>query len=157
MRPIWNFRSFVLRWESRFIFRLNAAEIREPTTPGYNRPPYCVQKDRKKDVIVNNNDIITLANCKFSHNILKIILEKSFKIPSEFFQVFGIWGKGCHRDKWLRWHTPWYFNTISSTCRKVSEFIDFDLKNRNSDLPTLICNFSLFIKIPLSKTMETGF
>ncbi len=27
------------------------------------------------------------------------------------------------------------FNTISDTCWKRSEVIDFDLKNRNSDLP----------------------
>ncbi len=27
------------------------------------------------------------------------------------------------------------FNSISGTCWKVNEFIDFDLKNRNSDLP----------------------
>ncbi len=42
------------------------------------------------------------------------------------------------------------FNTISSTRWKVSEFIDFDLKNRNSDFPAcfsaLICDFSQFIK-----------
>ncbi len=52
-------------------------------------------------------------------------------------------------------------NAISGTCWKVSEFIDFDLKNRNNDLPacfsTLICDFSQFIKIPLSKTVKTGF
>ncbi len=56
---------------------------------------------------------------------------------------------------------PCYFNTISGTYWKVSEFIDFDLKNRNSDLPAgflaLICDFSQFIKIPLSETMKTGF
>ncbi len=53
------------------------------------------------------------------------------------------------------------FNIISGTFWKVSDFIDFDLKNRNSDLPAcflaLICDFSQFIKIPLSKTMKTGF
>ncbi len=53
------------------------------------------------------------------------------------------------------------FHTISGTSWKVSEFIDFNLKNRNSDLPAcfspLICDFSQFIKIPLSKTMKTGF
>ncbi len=53
------------------------------------------------------------------------------------------------------------FNAISDTCWKVSEFIDFDLKNRNSDLPAcfsaLIWDFSQSIKIPLSKTMKTGF
>ncbi len=52
------------------------------------------------------------------------------------------------------------FNTITGTCWKVSVFIDFDLKNRNSDLPSrfsaLICDFSQFIKIPLSRTMKTG-
>ncbi len=54
--------------------------------------------------------------------------------------------------------SPCYFNTISGTCWKVSEFIDFDLKNRSSNLPAcfsaLICDFSQFIKIPLSKTMK---
>ncbi len=30
------------------------------------------------------------------------------------------------------------FNIISGTCWKVSEFIDFDLKNRNSDLPAFL-------------------
>ncbi len=53
------------------------------------------------------------------------------------------------------------FITTSGTYWKVSEFIDFDLKNRNSNLPAcfsaLICDFSQFIKIPLSKTMKTGF
>ncbi len=53
------------------------------------------------------------------------------------------------------------FNIISGTYWKVSKFIDFDLKNRNSDLPAclsaLIYDFSQFIKIPLSKTMKTGF
>ncbi len=53
------------------------------------------------------------------------------------------------------------FNTISDTCWKVSEFIDFDLKSRTSDLPAcfsaFICDFSQFIKILLSKTMKTGF
>ncbi len=53
------------------------------------------------------------------------------------------------------------FNIISGTCWKVSGFIDFDLKNGNSDLPAcfsaLICDFSQFIKIPLLKTMKTGF
>ncbi len=53
------------------------------------------------------------------------------------------------------------FNTINDTCWKESEFIDFDLKNRNSDLPAcfsaLVLHFSQFIKIPLSKTMKTGF
>ncbi len=47
------------------------------------------------------------------------------------------------------------FNTISGTCWKVSEFIDFNLKNRNSDLPAcfsaLICDFSQFIEIPLKR------
>ncbi len=50
------------------------------------------------------------------------------------------------------------FNTISGTCWKMSEVIDFDLKNRNSTLPAyfsaLICDFSQFNKIPLSKTMK---
>ncbi len=53
------------------------------------------------------------------------------------------------------------FNTISGTCWKVSEFINFDLKNRNSNLPAcfsaLICDFSQFSKIPLSETMKTVF
>ncbi len=53
------------------------------------------------------------------------------------------------------------FNSISGTCWKVSEVIDFDLKNRNSNLPAcfsvLICDFSQFIKIPLSKTTKIGF
>ncbi len=53
------------------------------------------------------------------------------------------------------------FNSISGTCWKVGEFIDFDLKNRNSDLlacfSALICDFSQFIKIPLSKTIKTGY
>ncbi len=53
------------------------------------------------------------------------------------------------------------FNTISGTCWKVNEFIDFNLKNRTSNLSAcfsaLICDFSQFIKIPLSKTMKTGF
>ncbi len=53
------------------------------------------------------------------------------------------------------------FNTISGTCWEVSEFIDFDLKNRNSDLPpyfsTLIRDFSQLIKISLSKTMKIWF
>ncbi len=31
--------------------------------------------------------------------------------------------------------TPHAILTLSGTCWKVSEFIDFDLKNRNSDLP----------------------
>ncbi len=58
--------------------------------------------------------------------------------------------------------TPYsVFNTFSGTCWRVSEFIDFDLKNRNSDLSAcfsaLICDFSQFIKIPISKTMNTGF
>ncbi len=51
--------------------------------------------------------------------------------------------------------------TISGTCWKMSESIDFDLKNRNSELPAcfsaLTCDFFQFIKIPLSKTMKTGF
>ncbi len=64
------------------------------------------------------------------------------------------------------WHTITmthlcYFDTISGTCWKVSEFIDFDLKNRNSDLSpcfsALIWDFSQFIRIPLSKTMKPGF
>ncbi len=53
------------------------------------------------------------------------------------------------------------FNTIRGTCWKMSEFIDFDLKIRNSDLlacfSALIYDFSQFIKIPLSKTIKTGF
>ncbi len=54
------------------------------------------------------------------------------------------------------------FNTISGTCWKVSEFIDFDLKNRNSTLSAcfsaLIRDFSpQFIKIPLSRMVKTGF
>ncbi len=53
------------------------------------------------------------------------------------------------------------FNIVSGTCWNKSEFIDFDLKNRNSDLPAcfsaLIYDFSQFIKIPLSKTKKTGF
>ncbi len=53
------------------------------------------------------------------------------------------------------------FNIINGTCWKVSEFIDFDLKNRNSDLlacfSTLIYDFFQFIKIPLSKTIKTRF
>ncbi len=69
--------------------------------------------------------------------------------------------KGCHRDTWSRWHNPCYFNTINGTRRKVSEFINFDLKNRNSNLPAcfsaLTCNFSQFIKIPLLKPMKTRF
>ncbi len=51
------------------------------------------------------------------------------------------------------------FNTTSGTCWKVSEVIDFDLKNRNSNLlacfSALICDFSQFNKIPLAKTMKT--
>ncbi len=43
----------------------------------------------------------------------------------------------------------------------MSEVIDFDLRNRKSDLPAcllaLIFDFSQFIKIPLLKTMKTGF
>ncbi len=51
-------------------------------------------------------------------------------------------------------NTPYTtFNIISGTCCKVSEFTDFNLKNRNSDLPAyfsaLIYDFSQFIKIPL--------
>ncbi len=42
------------------------------------------------------------------------------------------------------------FNIINGTCWKVSEFIDFDLENRNSDVPVcfsaLICDFSQSIK-----------
>ncbi len=42
------------------------------------------------------------------------------------------------------------FNTFSDTCWKVIESIDFDLKNRNSELlacfSALICDFSQFIK-----------
>ncbi len=53
------------------------------------------------------------------------------------------------------------FNSTSGTCLKVSQSIDFDLKNRNRDLPAwfsaLICDFSQFIKIPLSITIKTGF
>ncbi len=53
------------------------------------------------------------------------------------------------------------FNTVSGTRWNVSEFIDFDLKNRNSDLlacfSALMCDFSQFIKIPLSKPMKIGF
>ncbi len=53
------------------------------------------------------------------------------------------------------------FNAISGTCWKVSEVIEFSLKNRNRDLSAcfsaLICDFSQFIKIPLSKTMKTWF
>ncbi len=57
-------------------------------------------------------------------------------------------------------NTPYViFNTTSSTCWKVSEVIDFDLKNRNSNLlacfSALICDFSQFDKIPLSKTTKT--
>ncbi len=51
------------------------------------------------------------------------------------------------------------FNTTSGTCWKVSVVIDFDLKNRNCNLPAcfsaLICDFSQFNKIPLSKTTKT--
>ncbi len=51
------------------------------------------------------------------------------------------------------------FNAISGTCWKVSEVIDFNLKNWNGDVPScfsaFICDFSQFIKIPLSKTMKT--
>ncbi len=47
------------------------------------------------------------------------------------------------------------FNAISGTRRKVNEVVDFDLKNQNSNLlacfSVLICDFSQFIKIPLSK------
>ncbi len=43
----------------------------------------------------------------------------------------------------------------------MSEFIDLDPNNRNSDLlacfSALIRDFSQFIKIPLSKTMKTEF
>ncbi len=53
------------------------------------------------------------------------------------------------------------FNTASGTCWKVSEVIDFDLKNRNSNLPpcfsALICDLSQFNKFPLSKTRKPGF
>ncbi len=52
------------------------------------------------------------------------------------------------------------FLSISGTCWKVSEVIDFNLKYQNSDLPTcflaLICDFSQFIRIPLSKPTKTG-
>ncbi len=35
--------------------------------------------------------------------------------------------------------TPYaIFNTVSGTCWKVSEVIDFDLKNRNSGLPACL-------------------
>ncbi len=51
------------------------------------------------------------------------------------------------------------FNTTRGTCRKVSEVIDFDLKNQNSNLlacfSALICDFSQFNKIPLPKTTKT--
>ncbi len=53
------------------------------------------------------------------------------------------------------------FNIISDTYWKVSEFIHFDLKNRNSNLPACFSastgDFSQFIKISLSKTKKTGF
>ncbi len=53
------------------------------------------------------------------------------------------------------------FNTISGICWKVNEFIDFDLKNRNSDLPAcfsaLICDFSQFINIHYQKQWNPGF
>ncbi len=53
------------------------------------------------------------------------------------------------------------FNTTNGTCWKVSEFIDFNLKNRNSNLPAcfsaVFFDFSQFIKILLSKTMKTRF
>ncbi len=56
--------------------------------------------------------------------------------------------------------TPHATFDINGTCWKVSEFIDFDLKNKNSDLPAcfsaLIDDFSQFIKILLSK-MKTVF
>ncbi len=64
------------------------------------------------------------------------------------------------------WHTitmthPCYFNTISGTCWKMSEFIDFDLKKRNSNLPArfsaLICDFSQFIKFHYQKLWKLDF
>ncbi len=58
--------------------------------------------------------------------------------------------------------TPYaIFNATGGFHWKVSEVIDFNLRNQNSDLPAcllaLIFDFSQFIKIPLSKTMKTGF
>ncbi len=53
------------------------------------------------------------------------------------------------------------FNTTSGTCRKVSEVIDFDLKNRNSNLPAcfsaLICDFSQFEKFHYKNQRKYGF
>ncbi len=43
-----------------------------------------------------------------------------------------------------------FFKTISGTCWKVSEFIDFDLKNENSDLPACF-SASIMIFLNLSK------
>ncbi len=47
------------------------------------------------------------------------------------------------------------FNNISGTCWKVSEFIDFDLKKRNSDLAAcfsaLICDFLSLSKFHYQK------
>ncbi len=53
------------------------------------------------------------------------------------------------------------FNAFVGTRWKVSEVIDFDLRNRNSDLSACLLAFtfdsSQFIEIPLSKTTKTVF
>ncbi len=58
--------------------------------------------------------------------------------------------------------TPYaIFNTICGICWKVSEFIDFDLKNRNSDLlacfSALIYDFSQLSKFYYQNRWKPGF
>ncbi len=91
-----------------------------------------------------------------SLNIISYWNEKSDSLSGWTLPNLPIKVRGGHQD------IPYaILNTISGTCWKVSKFIDFDLNNKNSDLPAcfwaLIRDFFQFIKIPWSKTKKTKF
>ncbi len=98
------------------------------------------------------------------HNVFYRILSRKFLKGSHHIVIAHLYEQHRHKvrvaimthDHDDTLHA--IFNTTSSTCWKVSEVIDFDPKNQSSKLPAcfsaLICDFSQFNKIPLSKTMK---
>ncbi len=122
------------------------------------RSSYNLSCEKYLYMTVNKNPVVI-----YSGSFIKIYQEFSSYLNDDYVpQIYiiltyevGVTTMTHNRDD----TPPCYFNTISDTWWKVSELIDFNLKNRNSDLPAcfsaLICNFSQFVKIPLSKTMKT--